>query len=227
MRRDRAEVARDRLAGELGDRAGHLDAGRAAADHDEGQQRLAALLVGLGLGPLEREQHLAAHRGRVVDRLDAGRMRGPVVAAEIGVARAGGEDQPVVGDAARRCRAAPACCAASTPVDPVEQHAGVAVARRGSSGSARRCRPATGRRSRPGRARAGTGDGCAGRSSSRRPAPFERLRRGEAAEAGADDDHAGTGAAHCRPRPLASSARMPGAALARADERGRRASAAT
>ncbi len=74
MRRDAAEVARHRSAGELGDRAGHFDPGRTAADDDEGQQRLAALGVGLGLGALERQQHLAADRERVLDRLEARRV---------------------------------------------------------------------------------------------------------------------------------------------------------
>jgi hypothetical protein len=61
MRRDAAEFARDGALGQLGDRAGHLDAGGAAADHHEGEKRLAPLGVGLGLGPLERQKHLAAH----------------------------------------------------------------------------------------------------------------------------------------------------------------------
>ena len=59
-------------------------------------------------------------------RLEAGRMRGPFVAAEIAVARAGREDQPVIVERARRCRAARCSGRASTPVDLVEQHADVA-----------------------------------------------------------------------------------------------------
>ena len=51
---DRAEVAAERVARELGDLAGHLDAGRAGADDDEGEPGRAPLGVGLDLGGLER-----------------------------------------------------------------------------------------------------------------------------------------------------------------------------
>ena len=53
---DVAEIRRQRLAGQLGDGAGHLDAGRSAADDDEIQQPPALLSVGLGLGLLERDE---------------------------------------------------------------------------------------------------------------------------------------------------------------------------
>ena len=46
--------------------------------------------IGLGFGALEREQHAAADRERVVERLQAGRVRRPFVVAEIGVGRAAG-----------------------------------------------------------------------------------------------------------------------------------------
>ena len=55
--------------------------------------------VGLGLGLLEGEQDAPAQIGRVVDRLQAGRERRPVVVTEIGVPRAGRDDQIVVGNA--------------------------------------------------------------------------------------------------------------------------------
>src|SRR5215207_8098200 len=42
---DGAELAAQRAAGELGDLAGHLDAGRAGADDDEGEQRSAPVGV--------------------------------------------------------------------------------------------------------------------------------------------------------------------------------------
>ena len=90
---DRAEILGERAVGQLGDRARHLDAGRAAADDDEVQQPRALGRVGLGLGLLEGEQDAAADVGRVVDGLQAGRERRPVVVAEIGVLRAGREDQ--------------------------------------------------------------------------------------------------------------------------------------
>ena len=97
---DGAEVLGERAVRQLRDGAGHLDAGRAAADDDEIQQPRALGGIGLGLGLLEGEQDAAAHVGRVVDGLEAGRGRGPVVMAEIGVLRAGREDQVVEGDAA-------------------------------------------------------------------------------------------------------------------------------
>jgi hypothetical protein len=50
---DRAEVAAQGVAGQLGHLAGHLDAGRPGADDHEREQRPAALRVGLELGELE------------------------------------------------------------------------------------------------------------------------------------------------------------------------------
>ena len=96
LRRDAAEVTRYRTASELGDCAGHFDSGRTAADHDEGQQRLAALGIRLGLGSLEREQDLPPDRERVFERSSGRERARPLVVAEIAVARAGREDQPVV-----------------------------------------------------------------------------------------------------------------------------------
>ena len=97
---DVAEVVAQRHARQLGDGAGHLDAGRAAADHDEGEEA-AAGLVALGrLGVLERRQDAAADVRGVVDLLQAGRHALPFVVAEIGVPRAGREHQRVVGQGA-------------------------------------------------------------------------------------------------------------------------------
>ena len=98
---DIAEIGGERPLGELGDRAGHLDAGRAAADHDEGQEPLPLGLVALGLGALEGDQDAAAKLGRVLDLLQAGRRVFPFVVAEISVPRAGREDQVVVADRRR------------------------------------------------------------------------------------------------------------------------------
>ena len=118
-----------RLARELGDRAGELDAGRPAADDHEGQQRCALGRVGRALGLLERQQDAAADVDRVLDRLQARRERLPLVVAEIGVARAGGDDQVVVGDRAAR-RAGPRGAAVSMPVTRPSSTVGVALARR-------------------------------------------------------------------------------------------------
>ena len=95
---DRLEVFRQRAAGDVGDRAGELDAGRPAADDGEAQRLVLAGQVGLALGVLEGQQHAAADLERVLDRLQAGRVRRPVVMAEIGVPRPGGDDQVVVGE---------------------------------------------------------------------------------------------------------------------------------
>ena len=97
-----AEVLRQRVARDLGERAGHLDAGRTAADDDERQLRGAARGIRLTLGALEREQHAAADLERVFERLQPGRVRPPVVVAEVRVRRAGGDDQVVVGESPRR-----------------------------------------------------------------------------------------------------------------------------
>ena len=75
VRRDAIELVAQRLAGDLGNRAGHLDPGRPAADHHEGEQIALAAGIGLGLGALEGQQHPAADRHRVVERLQPGRER--------------------------------------------------------------------------------------------------------------------------------------------------------
>jgi hypothetical protein len=43
------KIARQREAGDLGDRARHLDSGRPTADDDEGHQRLAPRRIRLAL----------------------------------------------------------------------------------------------------------------------------------------------------------------------------------
>ena len=58
--------------------------------------------IGLDLGPLEGQQDAAADGGGVLERLQARRERLPFVMAEIGVLRAGGEHQGVVGHDRRR-----------------------------------------------------------------------------------------------------------------------------
>ena len=94
---DVAEVGRQRVARQFGDGAGEFDAGRAGADDDEGQQRGAPLRIGLALGALEGDEDAPPQRGGVLERLQARRERLPFVMAEIGVPRAGGEHQRVVG----------------------------------------------------------------------------------------------------------------------------------
>ena len=53
---DRAEIALERVVRDLAERAGQLDAGRAAADDDERHPGAPPLGVGLALGGLEGDQ---------------------------------------------------------------------------------------------------------------------------------------------------------------------------
>ena len=60
--------------------------------------RRCAVDVGLALGRLERQQHPAPDLERIVERLEPGCARRPLGMTEVGVRRAGGDDQVVVGD---------------------------------------------------------------------------------------------------------------------------------
>jgi len=99
-RPDAAEIVAQGDAGQLDDRPCQLHARRARADDDEGEQRPAPLGIGFELGLFERRQQPAPHGGGILQRLQAGREGFPVVMAEIGMLRAGGDDQPVIGNAA-------------------------------------------------------------------------------------------------------------------------------
>ena len=109
----RAEVAAQRVVGELRDLPGHLDAGRAGADDHEREPAPAPVGVGLDLGRLERPEHAAADVERAGERLQLRRVLPPLVVAEVGVPRPARDDQGVVGEGCaggRRsagCRAAP------------------------------------------------------------------------------------------------------------------------
>ena len=94
-----AEIPGDRLARQLDDGAGELDAGRAAADDDEGEQLAAQSGSSVDFGLLEGGQDAGADLGRVADRLQARSCLLPFVVAEIGVARAGGDTRIIVGNA--------------------------------------------------------------------------------------------------------------------------------
>ena len=102
---DPAEVARQRMPGELGDGSRHLDAGWTAAHDREGEQPRRSS-IGRDFRLLERKEDAPADLGRLVDLLEAGRERLPFVAAEIGMARPCGDHQIVVG-ARGRPRAPP------------------------------------------------------------------------------------------------------------------------
>jgi len=79
---------------------GQLDAGGSASDDDEREPRGPAVGVRLDLARLERCQDPATDLEGALERLDVGRERPPLVVAEIGVARPGGDDQAVVRDRA-------------------------------------------------------------------------------------------------------------------------------
>ncbi len=92
----RAVLVREHVVSELGNLPGHLDAGRAGADDDEGEPRLAERVVGLLLRRLEGEQDRVAEVQRPFERLQLGRVLGPVVVTEVRVAGAAADDEDVV-----------------------------------------------------------------------------------------------------------------------------------
>ena len=123
---DAPEVARQGEAGEFGYGAGHLHAGRAAADHDRGHQPRPLFGIGRGLGKLERGQQPGADQPRIVDRLQAGGERSPIIMPEVGVSGPRGQDEPVV----RHKTALPEEHASPARVhagDLAEQHRDIAV----------------------------------------------------------------------------------------------------
>ena len=81
---------------ELGDRAGQLDAGGAAADDREREELAPRAHVGLAFGALEREEHAPPDLEGVLEVLQARSVDLPVVVTEVRGLRADGEDQPVV-----------------------------------------------------------------------------------------------------------------------------------
>ena len=155
------EVAGERVPRDLRERARHLDAGRSAADDDEGQQRGRFCRIALPLGALEREQHPPPDLERVLERLEPGRDAPPLVVAEVRVRRAGRDDQEVVVDHAVGQEQAIARAGRRRGLARGGLRRSAAGA--GSSGSARRCRPARAPPSPPDTAAAETRDGCAGR----------------------------------------------------------------
>ena len=94
---DAPEVALEGAPRQLGDLTGHLDARRAGADDDEGHQPLDLGRGRRELGELERAEDAPAQLERVVDRLHARGVARELVVAEVGLSRAGRDDEGVVG----------------------------------------------------------------------------------------------------------------------------------
>ena len=93
---DVAEVVAHIQPRNIGDRPGQLHARWTAADDDELQRRMRAVLQHLPFGQFEGEQHAPAYLGRVFHRLQPGREFGPVFAAKVGVGRPARHDEVVV-----------------------------------------------------------------------------------------------------------------------------------
>ncbi len=157
-----AEIALERVARDLAEGAGELDAGRAAADEHERHPFAAAFRVGLAFGGLERDEDPPADLGRVLDGLEARGERRPLRVVEVAVVRARRDDERVVVDRAA-VREQDLALLGVDADGLAEDDGRVAVLAAGSSGAAGRCRRARARRSRPGRASAGTGGSCADR----------------------------------------------------------------
>src|ERR671919_541518 len=99
---DGAEVAPQRVPRQLGDLAGHLDAGGTGADDDEREPGVPCLCVRLALGGFEGGEEAAANGECTLERLDLGGVLPPFLVAEVRVVRAAGDDQGVVAEPFRR-----------------------------------------------------------------------------------------------------------------------------
>ena len=135
---ERAEIAGEGVAGDLGERAGELDAGRAAADDDEGQRRRRSGVVARARPPRRRAGRGGGSRGRP-RASSAPAQRAPLVVAEVGVRGPRGERR------GSRRRARPSASDARAGARSIGSHLGEEHRRRsaGCAGWAdrhRRCR---------------------------------------------------------------------------------------
>src|SRR5581483_10810787 len=94
---DVAELAM-RLPRDLRERAREFDARRPAADEDERQEPLLPRRIRFTLSFLERDEDPPPDAERVLERLEPGRVRLPLVVPEVRMARASRDDQVVVAD---------------------------------------------------------------------------------------------------------------------------------
>src|SRR6516162_6408931 len=92
------EVAREGKAGELGDRAGHLNASGAAADNHERELAPPFFLTHADFGEFECKQNALPDLGRVKYAFQSGRIHCPFVVTKIGMVSASRENQMIVID---------------------------------------------------------------------------------------------------------------------------------
>jgi hypothetical protein len=91
-----AELAHERAARDVSQRAGQFHAGRPAAHDDEREPRSPDGRVAFALGRFERREDTASDLGGVFDELESRRESSPLVVAEIEVIAAGGDHEGVV-----------------------------------------------------------------------------------------------------------------------------------
>ena len=131
---DMAEVAAHVVAGDVADGSGEFDAGGTAADDDEVERVMGSGLEHFPLGEFEGEKDAATNFDGVLNGLESWRQWFPLVMAEVGVGRAGGEDEVVV----RHFRAAAKANAPTLAIEGdrfIHKHLGVgAVAKDGAEG---------------------------------------------------------------------------------------------
>ncbi len=149
------------LSRDLGERSGHLDPGRPAADHDERQQRCPLRRIALPLGVLEREQHAPPDLEGILQGLQARRDR--AATRRVRSTRASPRSRRSGSRSRARRRPAAVDCPRGRRRRPRRAAPRRSSAGGESSGLARRCRPARAPPSPPGRATAGTRGGCADR----------------------------------------------------------------
>ena len=87
-----------RLSGDVADRTGQFNTGRAAADNDKGQRIDRSVEICFAFREFESQQDPTPHLQRVFDRLKSGSGRFPIVVPEIRVPRSAGNDQIVILD---------------------------------------------------------------------------------------------------------------------------------
>ena len=93
---DVAEVTRQHMSRNLGQRPRHLHAGRSGTHHNEGQPMLAPGRIGLALRRLVGEQDAAPDLKRVFDGLQSGSSALPFRVAKVRMGRSGSENEKVI-----------------------------------------------------------------------------------------------------------------------------------